>query len=175
MRLCIFIIPFFFTRAYYGNYRKFSYTSTIIMEAMIQQQPKYTANNGVRSKDIVFAKTRHQQQEEYHHPGNVRFYTIVHSFIEEYKSTLKRSEKIRIAHEIVATVKRYGGRFVTFNTKLEQWEELPSHVARKQVLRALRAAFASTCLRSPSQIFKEQGGATGQKPRHGKTNVEREN
>lgn len=114
---------------------------------MEMQQQSYTANqyyprsrngaSGFRSKDVIF--TQGELFEK--HSGNLRFGTIVHSFVDEYKSTQRRSEKIRITHEIVATVKRYGGRFVTFDPILGKWEELPKSLARKKVSHALREVF----------------------------------
>ena len=99
----------------------------------------------IRAKDIVFTKGGLFDK----HPGNLRYRTIVHSFMDEYKSTTeqqRRSEEVRIAQEIIATVKRYGGRFVTFTSKLDQWEEIPIRLARKKVLHTLREAFDSCSL-----------------------------
>ena len=88
------------------------------------------------SKDVVFAKSLIAQC----HPGCKRFDRILQSFHQEYSACKRRTQKQKLVYEVIATVKRYGGRFVRFHADLGVWEELPMQVQQKKVSQALREA-----------------------------------
>ena len=99
----------------------------------VQPYPRKNRAMGVKAKDIVFTKGDLFDK----HPGNLRYHTIVRSFSEEFESAKRRSDKLRIVHEIIATVNRYGGRFVKYNSKLDQWEEISKRLVSTKIFEAL--------------------------------------
>lgn len=88
----------------------------------------------LRSKDILCTKGSFGES----HPGNARYWKILQSFHQEYMNCEQRSDKFRIILEVIATVKRYGGRFVRYDSESGLWEELSIAMEREKVSHGLR-------------------------------------
>ena len=64
--------------------------------------------------------------------GNVRYKRIIYSFLPAYEAATKNAEKTGITGEIVAAVKRSGGRFLK-ETRNGDLTEVPDMTARLKV------------------------------------------
>ena len=71
------------------------------------------------------------------HPGNKRFREIVAKMKPRYYHSA-RSDKTRIANQIIETVHKYGGRFLQYCEKSSSYIEVDDHVARKKSSQRLR-------------------------------------
>jgi len=72
-----------------------------------------------------------------HNPGNIAFRVIVNSYREPYLKA-KKLEKSVIAHNIIAAVKKQGGRFLMRSKDGVGWTEVPEKKAQQKTSQALR-------------------------------------
>ena len=126
------------------------------MPAALQKDCSSTEGRGKLSpKDVICAKGLFGGN----HPGNVRYNKVIQSFQKEYSYCKRRSEETRIVREIIATITRYGGRFVRYNGESGSWERLSSDLEREKVLHALRGVKDSSFV--VTSIRKEDFSDTG--------------
>lgn len=107
--------------------------------------PKSEPGLGLRAKDVVYCEGVYCEggyfsAENRKHPGNVRYDRIIQAFREEYNACRNKSEKICTIRQIIATVRGYGGRFVTYDDETGGWKQLSSSQEREKVSYALRTA-----------------------------------
>ena len=115
------------------------------MKRRIRKQMPIRRMKGVRklrSKDIICTQGGLNDS----HPGNVRYRKILQSFHEEYAVCERGAEKIRIIVEVIATVRRYGGRFVQYDSESGLWKETSTAMEREKVLHDLRGMNANYSL-----------------------------
>mmetsp|Transcript_51419 Transcript_51419/g.142364 ORF Transcript_51419/g.142364 Transcript_51419/m.142364 type:complete len:271 (+) Transcript_51419:92-904(+) len=83
------------------------------------------------------------------HPGNIRYQTIVESYLDRYVKSMSKLQKMSIISEIVAEVRicSPNGGFV--KKKEGRWYEVGDHFAREKVSQSLRdslhAFYRSSC------------------------------
>ncbi|KAL7561247.1 hypothetical protein ACA910_004168, partial [Epithemia clementina (nom. ined.)] len=70
--------------------------------------------------------------------GNLRYKKIIYSFLPAYEAATKNAEKTGITGEIVAAVKRSGGRFLKENARTGELSEVSDFTARLKVGQAMR-------------------------------------
>jgi hypothetical protein len=70
-----------------------------------------------QKEDILLGRHR----EAYGHPGNRRFRFLISSYSDDYQNARARDTKTGIIQKIVASIQKYGGRFLRRDEQTDMW------------------------------------------------------
>jgi len=85
------------------------------------------------------------------HVGNKRFRQLVMKHRERYQTATSRDLKAQITFQIIADIKRQGGRFLKHDGVTGEWQPVPDAYAHEKVSHALRSAKDPNRLRVKKQ------------------------
>ena len=108
-------------------------TTTMLMDPKAEHEEAVYGGSSPDRMDVILGRGRGNAN----HPGNKRFHAIVDAHREMYHTSLSRTEKTRIADEIVGLVKQES-RFVKWSASQQTWVEVNTDLARAKVGQALR-------------------------------------
>eukprot|EP00980_Cylindrotheca_fusiformis_P029140 scaffold22737_cov120-Cylindrotheca_fusiformis.AAC.3 len=101
-------------------------------ETYLSKHPQIIGAVDLPSKhDVLLGRGKHR------HPGNRLLHELVESYYDQYNH-LPREGRSNLAHQLVAVVHGYSGRFLKFDNESGMWVEVSSVEAREKVTHRFR-------------------------------------
>jgi hypothetical protein len=126
-------------------------------ETQIQKTGRFSGIDLPGIKDVLLGRGKPVQD----HRGNILMRTLVSTFLDQYKSALKR-DKILVASKVVVETKRCGGRFLKRSSD-GWWSEVSDEAARDKVSMTFRTTISSKASNDPSRRLAKL--ENGKRPR----------
>ncbi|KAL7557040.1 hypothetical protein ACA910_002256 [Epithemia clementina (nom. ined.)] len=93
-----------------------------------------TTSKGLKPADVLLGRGK----RAYEHRGNKAYMDIIFSYLPDYTATTRNKDKSHITTEVVALVKKNGGRFLGIDQPNHELYEVSDAEARIKVSQALR-------------------------------------
>ena len=111
-------------------------------------------------KDVLVGRGRPYQE----YPGNIRYGTVIDSYLDEYYKQTDRFAKTCISMQIVKQVKGYGGRFLDRDISSGTWRVIEDLAAREKTAIGFRSRVSKVGETPPDSSTILLSSSTG---RHG--------
>jgi hypothetical protein len=99
------------------------------------------------------------------HPGNAKFHTLIDHLQDQYEAA-DQEGRVKVSLLVVFSMKGTGSRFLTFDTRSNEWKEMHDTNVRRKVTKVIRnrrryrkeAAAAAATKSSQAHYFRDKDG-----------------